>query len=203
MKKDADLDALRDRDDFKGAAARFGEVSRLAMCAALPSGEATTVISPKNPYDKASRYALHLDPAGVLSWLLGCVLVFKGWLNARTLTFPGQPDRTCDSVAHLVDDTNQAWVVPVEFQLRPDPKMFGRFLGYLGALWLELGLVADSGVERFAVAAIVVNLTGVGRASRDLRWRRARLRTCLRVGEANLSTRCARSRFCAPFGAAK
>jgi hypothetical protein len=147
------------------------------------------VISPKNPYDKASRYALHLDPVGVLSWLLGCVLVFRGWLNARTLTFPGQPDRTCDSVAHLVDDADEAWAVPVEFQLRPDPKMFGRFLGYLGALWLELGIVAESGAEHFNVAAVVVNLTGVGTASRDLRWRRAKLRTCLRAGEANLATR--------------
>src|SRR4051812_17648516 len=116
-------------------------------------------MSRKNPFDKASRYAINLDPAGFLHWLLGGLVVFRGWLNARTLTFPGQPDRTCDTVAHLADDAGRPWAVPIEFQLRPDPEMFGRFLGYLGSLWLEVR-PAQGEHARFQVAGVVVNLTG-------------------------------------------
>ena len=147
-------------------------------------------MSQKNPYDKASRYTINLDPASFLRWLLRCEPGFRGWLNARTLTFPGQPDRTCDTVAHLVDDRNRSWALPVEFQLRPDPEMFGRFLGYLGALWLEVR-PAGGDEDRYAVAAVLVNLTGRGNTARDFRWPKAQLRTCLTVREVNLADRSA------------
>ncbi len=149
-------------------------------------------MSQKNPFDKASRYAACLDPAGFLIWLLGCPVTFRAWLNARTLTFPGQPDRTCDTVAHLLDDRGWSWAMPVEFQLRPEPDMFGRLLGYLGPLWLEQR-PAGTGEDRYAVAAVLINLTGRGSASRDFHWPKARLRTCLTVREINLAERSARS----------
>jgi hypothetical protein len=148
-------------------------------------------MSQKNPYDKASRYAVNLDPVGFLRYFLTAGLTFRGWLNARTLTFPGQPDRTCDTVAHLIDDSGREWAVPLEFQLRPDPEMFGRFLGYLGLLWLEVR--AGGSDNRYAVAAALVNLTGVGTTSRDMRWPKARLRSCLQVREINLAGLLARA----------
>jgi hypothetical protein len=49
-------------------------------------------------YDQAARYAAkHLDAEGFLRWLLPramAVRVFRRFLDTRTLTFPGEPDRT-------------------------------------------------------------------------------------------------------------
>ncbi len=70
--------------------------------------------------------------------------------------------------------------------------MFGRFLGYLGALWLEVR-PAGGDEDRYAVAAVLVNLTGRGNTSRDFRWPKAQLRTWLTVREVNLADRNARS----------
>src|SRR4051812_40352111 len=95
-----------------------------------------------NPYDQACRYLAKLEPAAFLGWLLGlkpAAFRFRPWLDARRVRFPGEPERTCDTVAFLehVGDGQQPWAVAVEFQTEPDPTMFGRLLGYLGGLWLE------------------------------------------------------------------
>lgn len=65
--------------------------------------------------------------------------------------------------------------------------MFGRLLEYLGRLWRE-HRPASGGPRRYDVAAVVVNLTGRGNTSRDLRLARTGLRTCLQVAERNLVT---------------
>jgi len=147
-----------------------------------------------NPYDKASRYAAKLDAGAFLAWLLGLGLAFRTWLDARTLSFPGEPDRTCDTVAHLTESSGQPWAVPVEFQLAPHPAQFGRMLGYLGALWLEKRPDPEPG-SRFHVGAVVINLTGRGGASRDLKvgTGKRRLRTCLEIVEVNMATVSAKS----------
>jgi hypothetical protein len=141
----------------------------------------------QNRFDQASRYAAKIDPSGFLKWLLGTdrlPLPFRDWLDTRTLPFPGDPERTCDTVAWLAQlDRTDAWAVAVEFSLEPDATMFGRLLVYLGRLWLERrppGLPS-----RFHVGAAVVNLTGQGQASRD--YQLAGLRTCLQVIERNLA----------------
>src|SRR4051812_7170501 len=96
-----------------------------------------------NPFDQASRYLAKLDPSSFLGWLLGLppdAFRFRRWLDARQVRFPGEPDRTCDTVA-VVEDlrrNNLPWAIPVEFQIAPDSEMFGRLLGYLGGLWLEV-----------------------------------------------------------------
>src|SRR5262245_53436294 len=57
-----------------------------------------------NVYDQAARYAVKLDPAGFCRWLLPGLdpaVEFRGWLDTRTLPFPGEQDRTCDTVAAL------------------------------------------------------------------------------------------------------
>src|SRR3989442_11126110 len=94
-----------------------------------------------NRFDEACRFAIKLDPVGFLCWLMSVaaeVLRFRGWLDARTVVFPGSPPRTCDTVCWLGDDDPAIeWAVPVEFCLAPDADMFGRLLIYLGHLWLE------------------------------------------------------------------
>jgi hypothetical protein len=140
-------------------------------------------------FDQASRYAAKLDAVGLLCWLLGETpeeLRFRTWLDTRTLPWPGDPERTCDTVAWLGDaDPAREWAVPVEFCLEPDGEMFGRLLVYLGLLWLEKRPTDGRG-ERFEVGAVVVNLTGRGRTSRTMILRRTRVRTGLEVAECNL-----------------
>lgn len=145
---------------------------------------------PVNRYDQASRYATKLDAAGFLSWLLREEPAnprFRGWLDARTLPFPGDPERICDTVAWLGDDNPAVeWAIPVEFCIEPDSSLFGRLLVYLGQLWLELR-PTDAGRERFAVGAVVVNLTGRGQTSRTMRLRQTGISTILEVAERNLA----------------
>lgn len=75
--------------------------------------------------------------------------------------------------------------MPVEFQIEPDPEMFGRGLGYLGGLWREIRPSLHRG-DRFEVG-LVVNLRGRGRCSRKMRLSGTRLLPGLRVAERNLS----------------
>ncbi|HEY7426781.1 MAG TPA: hypothetical protein VH682_21270 [Gemmataceae bacterium] len=142
-----------------------------------------------NRFDQASRYAAKLDAVGFLCWLLRedvAELRFRLWLDTRMLPFPGDPERTCDTVAWLGDaDPAVEWAVPVEFCLEPDGELFGRFLVYLGQLWLEKR-PTDAGGERFAVGAVVVNLTGRSRTSRNMSLRQTGVRTNLEVVERNL-----------------
>src|SRR5205823_1536487 len=64
--------------------------------------------------------------------------------------------------------------------------MFGRLLVYLGQLWQSLKPDPEPG-SRYNVAAAVLNLTGTGSASRDMRWPGAGLATQLVVLERNLA----------------
>jgi hypothetical protein len=140
-----------------------------------------------NPFDQGARYAAKLDPPGFLSWLVPSLrLPFHHWLDTRSLPFPGEPDRVCDTVAGLLESAPVPvwWALVVEWQTRLDAAMFGRLLEYLGRLWRELR-PPDQPQERFAVTAAVVNLTGAGSTSRDMILGTTGLRTCLTVVERN------------------
>jgi hypothetical protein len=131
-----------------------------------------------------------MDADGFLRWLFGVPalpLPFRAWLDTRTLPFPGEPDRICDTVAWLGRPGEPvSWAVPVEFCLTPDATMFGRLLAYLGQLWLERR--PDGAPEnRFHVGAGVVNLTGQGRTSQDMQLEGTGLRTLLMVKECDLA----------------
>jgi hypothetical protein len=144
-----------------------------------------------NAYDQACRYLARLDPLGLLRWLvpgLTATIRFLGWLETRNIPFPGEPDRTGDTVACLDDAAEPAplWGVPIEFQTKPDPEMFGRLLEYLGSVWRQKRPPERPG-EHYQVAAILVNLTGEGRTARDYRLGGAR--TLLEPEEINLATR--------------
>ncbi len=147
---------------------------------------------PTDPYDRASRYLLRRNPLALLAWLLKMretQLTFVQWLDTRRLPWPGQPDRTCDTVAWLTDPARNGlpWAIPVEFQLTPDAEMFGRLMVYLGQVWLELR-PSDLPGDRFSVAGVVVNLTGKGNSGRTMKWPRGKLNTTLKPAERNLST---------------
>src|SRR5262249_27709329 len=122
----------------------------------------------RNRYDQASRYGAKMDPPGFLCWLLrvpALPLPFRGWLDTRTLPFPGEPDRTCDTVAELGEAGEpHSWALPVEFCLAPDPALPGRLLAYLGLLWLERQ--RNQPEVAWSVGAVVVNLTGAAATSR-------------------------------------
>ncbi len=141
-----------------------------------------------NRFDQASRYGAKLDAASFLRWLLqDPALAFDRWLDTRSLPFPGEEDRICDTVAQMTDPARpQApWAVAVEFQTRPDGTMFGRLLEYLGRLWRERR--PNGRPHRYLVGAALVNLTGRRRsASRRMRLGQTRVLTRLSVLERNL-----------------
>jgi hypothetical protein len=145
---------------------------------------------PRNRFDQASRYGAKLDAVGFLCWRLRedpATLRYRGWLDTRALAFPGDPERICDTVAWLGDaDPAREWAAVVEFCLEPDETLFGRLLVYEGLLWLEVR-PTDARGERFEVGAIVINLTGHGRTSRDMQLRQTGMRTTLGVVECNLA----------------
>ena len=150
-----------------------------------------------NPYDQECRYLAKLEPAPFLAWLLDLAPTafhFRRWLDTRRVRFPGEPERTCDTVACIenVAAGQQPWAVPIEFQIEPDPEMFGRLLGYLGELWLE-ERPSDTRGDRFCLGAVVVNLTGRGVSTRVMSWPEAGVLTHLGVRERNLAHEDART----------
>ena len=119
---------------------------------------------PTNAFDQASRYGVQPDPIGFFRWLipgLDRALGFQGWLDTRTLPFPGTTDRTCDTVADLAKHPKDSlrWALVNEFQTVPKADILDRLLDYLASLRLEL----RHGPQRrgkYQVVAAVVNLTG-------------------------------------------
>ena len=93
-----------------------------------------------NDYDRVLRALAKGDPTQFFGWALGlspAEFRFVRWIDTRTIPFPGAPDRTGDAVGYLAELTagGRPWAVPLEFQIEPDPEMFGRLLEYLGRLW--------------------------------------------------------------------
>jgi hypothetical protein len=116
-----------------------------------------------NPYDKTARYAAKMDPAGFLHWLLyePDGLAYREWLDTRTIPFPGEGDRTCDTVARLDRAGRQAEPVAciVEFQSRRQADILERLAEY--AIRARRELHHGRGrCGRFAVLGALVNLTG-------------------------------------------
>ena len=147
---------------------------------------------PANPFDKASRHLAKADPDTFFAWATGlprAAFAFDGWLDTRAVPLPHEPDQIGDTVARVRNTaaTEPDWAVAVEFQIEPDALMFGRLMVYLGQLWLGLKPDDERG-SRFNLAGVVVNLTGTGDASRDMRWPSAGAVTQLRVIERNLAS---------------
>lgn len=147
---------------------------------------------PANPFDKSARYTAKIDPPAFFAWATGLsdgAFAFREWLDTRAVPLPYEPDQIGDSVARLKNATAEEpdWAVAVEFQIEPDPLMFGRLMVYLGYLWQTLKPDPERG-SRFGVAAVVINLTGSGSTARDMRWPAAGFATQLGVVERNLAS---------------
>jgi hypothetical protein len=117
-----------------------------------------------NDFDKAARYTAKLNPPGFFAWLvpgIEQVLLFHGWLDARTVPFPGEPDRICDTVAGFdtVSGPESSWAIVVEFQSEPEPDMLERLHEYV-ARWRREKRPGPNRQGRFQVAAALLNLTG-------------------------------------------
>jgi hypothetical protein len=117
-----------------------------------------------NDFDKAARYTARLDPGGFLRWLLpgmAPALRFAGWLDTRTVPFPGERDRTCDTVAGIehTAELDQHWAVVVEFQAEPDADMLDRLLEYLARLRRALRHGPQQR-GKYQVMTALLNLTG-------------------------------------------
>jgi hypothetical protein len=123
---------------------------------------------PRNVFDQAVRYVIQSDPLGFLRWILRGLdpaLRFHGWLDTRTLPFPGTRDRTCDTVAELAEDRPEGprFAVVTEFQTEPESEILDRALEYLARFRRELRYGPDRR-GKFVVVAALVNLTGPAQA---------------------------------------
>jgi hypothetical protein len=109
---------------------------------------------------------------GFLRWLVPEgpeALSFLRWVDTRTLPFPGEAERTCDTVADLEDTAvGLRYALLLEFLTEPEAAMFGLVLEYATRLWREARPEpqADS---RFEVVIAVVCLTGRNRTAREMR----------------------------------
>jgi hypothetical protein len=147
---------------------------------------------PPNMFDKASRYAVKIDPPAFFAWVTGLSadrLEFRDWLDTRAVPLPHEPDQIGDTVGRIETPTGTEppWAVAVEFQSEPDPLMFSRLMIYLGHVWQSVKPDPEPG-SRFNLGAVVINLTGNGRASRDMQWPDAGFATQLKVLERNLAS---------------
>jgi hypothetical protein len=55
-------------------------------------------------YDQAGRYLIKRQPSAFFTWRapsLWRTWKFVRWQDTRTLPFPGEPDRVCDTVAEF------------------------------------------------------------------------------------------------------
>jgi len=117
-----------------------------------------------NDFDQAARYAAKIDPPVFLAWVFPGVrpeLVLRGWMDTRTLPAPGEPDRTCDTVADFEDTAHpgERWAAVVEFQSTPLRGMLLRVLEYESRLLRELNS-GPEGSPVYHVVAALLNLTG-------------------------------------------
>lgn len=119
-----------------------------------------------NWFDQAARYAIKIDAAGFLSWLLDPVAAerrFVRWLDTQSIPFPGDPDRRMDTVAEFehVQGMAAPFALILEVQTRPDPDLDDRLLEYLGRFRREIRH-GPYHRDKYDVGAAVLQLTGAG-----------------------------------------
>ena len=114
-------------------------------------------------FDEAARFLLRQGGGPLLAWLLEEkpeALRFCGWLDS-VLSLPGTKERLCDAIARMETEDGAPHALIVEVQTRPDPSMFGR-LSIAGGILFETVRPNNLTGDRYALMALVINLTGVG-----------------------------------------
>ena len=144
-------------------------------------------------YDQAGRYAIKRRPSAFFTWRaapLWLAWKFVRWQDTRTLPFPGEPDRVCDTVAEFEHqaDPRQRCLVDVEVQAKPDADMLERLGEYGFRLRRELRY-GPGAAGKYPALSLVLNLTGAEQPSGlDMtlpEWSAAG--QWLQVGQATLS----------------
>lgn len=115
-------------------------------------------------FDRASRSAIKGAAPAFFRWLSPAFVehfAFRDWVDTRTIAFPGEPDRTCDTVAEFAPITGEGphCLLDVEPQSEPDNEMLERCGEYAFRLRRELR-PGDGRQHKYQVINIVLNLTG-------------------------------------------
>jgi hypothetical protein len=121
-------------------------------------------------YDQAARYAIKRRPSAFFTWRaprLWAAWKLVRWHDTRTLPFPGEPDRVCDTVAEFEHrtDPRRRCLVDVEVQAEPEADMLERLGEYAFRLRRELRY-APGATGKYPVNCLVLNLTGAEQSSR-------------------------------------
>jgi hypothetical protein len=116
-------------------------------------------------FDQAARYGAKIDPPGFFRWLLPQADVkpeFRGFLDTRTIPFPGEPDRICDTVAQFgyEDPELPAVACVTDFQTEPESDILERLLEYGIRVRRELRQDHQGRVRKFDTVTALTNLTG-------------------------------------------
>jgi hypothetical protein len=83
-------------------------------------------------YNEAARYAFkHIYPEGFLRFLVSAAFArwkCTGWVNSQVVSFPGDPERRCDTVAELqrIEGDRLPVALVVEFETAPASDMYPR-----------------------------------------------------------------------------
>jgi hypothetical protein len=145
-------------------------------------------------YNQAGRYVIKRWPSAVFTWRapsLWQAWKFTRWQDTRTLPFPGEPDRICDTVAEFENlaDPRRRCLVDVEVQAKADADMLERLGEYAFRLRRQLRH-GPGAAGKYPVLCLVLNLTGAEQVSRMEmalpEWTDAGL--WLQVAQATLST---------------
>ena len=116
-------------------------------------------------FDQTARYAAtRLDAVGFLSWLLPTLFTQRkwgGWRDARTIIFPGESERTCDTIAefHALDGTLPPLAAVVEFERVPRAVLLERLAEYVLRFRREL-LFEENPRTPYDVIGVVLYLMG-------------------------------------------
>jgi hypothetical protein len=121
-------------------------------------------------YDQAGRYAIKRRPSAFFTWqapALWAAYRLVRWQDTRTLPFPGEPDRVCDTVAEFEHQAkpHSRCLVDVEVQAEPDADMLERLGEYAFRLRRELRY-GPGAANKYAVFGLVLNLTGAEQPNR-------------------------------------
>ena len=115
-------------------------------------------------YDQAGRYTIKRRPSAFFTWRAPAwwaAWPFVRWHDTRTVPFPGEPDRVCDTVAEFQHATapRRRCLVDVELQAEPDDDMLER-LGEYGLRLRRERRYGPGAAGKYVVLGLVVNLTG-------------------------------------------
>jgi hypothetical protein len=113
-------------------------------------------------YDQMERWAVKLDPVGLLLWLLFGLdedLIFSRWLETQSPGGPGDPERRSDLVAEFVSRNGRQppWACVIEAQGQREADLLARLLEYLFRLYRELRH-GPHGQDRYLMMGAILNL---------------------------------------------